>query len=140
MDNLHVGRNLTKVRIHHDSSLRLCYTMQFFLQRNSASKTCKLVKTVLFVKNSFGKSDEDSYLPISHPLTSLAMQVTRKIALCNSAFRAPHAKLVILQNVVAKCCKIRKIKPWYEVPHKSVIALCPKKVLALSVAKFIFML
>ena len=53
---------------------RLRYTMQFFLQL--ATQFCIqdmwLVKTVWFVKNSFGKSDEDSYSrtwQISHLLT-----------------------------------------------------------------------
>ena len=57
------------------------------LQRNCAFMTCKLVKTVWFVKNSSGKS-KDSYLPILHsPNSRISMQVARKIASCNRAFR-----------------------------------------------------
>ena len=58
------------------------------LQRNSTLKRCKFLTNVWYVKNILANCDGNLYLPILHLLKGrIALQVARKIAPCERAFR-----------------------------------------------------
>ena len=80
------------------------------LKRNSSFKTCKLVKNVSFAKISLGKSNEDSYLPISYLLiVELRRKLQEKLHRVTEPSRQRRArktdpyfecKLIIMTSVV----------------------------------------